>query len=260
MAKVFTGSEEYIDLTLSGKKEISPNTAIYTFDFPEKDAISGLVIASIVMVKYVTPKGNNVVRPYTPITDVDHIGSFDLLVKTYPAGKMSVHIQKLAIGDKLAFRGPIVKYAWTANKHDEIVLIGGGSGITPLFQLLHAIDKDPEDKTKVTLFYGNVSEDDILLKAEIDATVANKPDQFKVVYALDKPTSGSWTGVTGYITKEVLTPLIPPPSSANIKFFVCGPPPLYNSISGNKISPADQGELTGILADLGYAKEQVFKF
>ena len=45
-----------------------------------------------------------------------------------------------------------------------------------------------------------------------------------------------------------------------IKVFVCGPPPLYKAISGTKTSPTEQGELSGILKELGYSQEQVYKF
>ena len=41
---------------------------------------------------------------------------------------------------------------------------------------------------------------------------------------------------------------------------VCGPPPLMKSISGDKAEDKSQGPLTGILKDLGYTSEQVYKF
>jgi cytochrome-b5 reductase len=44
------------------------------------------------------------------------------------------------------------------------------------------------------------------------------------------------------------------------KVLVCGPPGMMKHMSGEKKSPADQGDLTGLLADLHYAKAQVFKY
>jgi cytochrome-b5 reductase len=35
---------------------------------------------------------------------------------------------------------------------------------------------------------------------------------------------------------------------------------MYKAISGTKKSPSDQGEIAGILKDLGYTKEDVYKF
>ena len=73
---------------------------------------------------------------------------------------MSEHMHSMTPGQSLEMKGPIPKYPWEANKHDHIALIAGGTGITPMYQLARAIFKNPEDKTKVTLVYGNVTADD----------------------------------------------------------------------------------------------------
>lgn len=46
---------------------------------------------------------------------------------------------------------------------------------------MQAIDANPEDKTKCTLIFSNVTEEDILLRKEFEALAAKKPDQFKVI-------------------------------------------------------------------------------
>jgi len=183
----------------------------------------------------------------------------DLIVKAYPDGPMSQHLHSMNVGQRLEFKGPIPKYPWEANRHNHIALIAGGTGITPMYQLIRAIFKNPEDKTKVTLVYGNVGEEDILLKKELQELENTYPQRFKAFYLLDKPPK-EWTGGQGYVTKELLKTVLPEPKEENIKVFVCGPPGMYNAISGNKKSPQDQGELTGYLKELGYGKDQVYKF
>ena len=128
-----------------------------------------------------------------------------------------------------------------------------------MYQLCRAIFKNPEDKTKVTLVFGNVTEEDILLKREFQDLENTYPQRFKAFYTLDKP-SDSWTQGKGFINQELLKTILPEPKSDNIKIFVCGPPGLYKAISGAKNSPSDQGELSGILKALGYSQEQVYKF
>lgn len=44
------------------------------------------------------------------------------------------------------------------------------------------------------------------------------------------------------------------------RIFVCGPPGMYKAISGPKKSPQDQGDLGGFLKELGYTKDQIYKF
>ena len=162
-------------------------------------------------------------------------------------------------GQRLDMKGPLPKYPWEENKHRHIALIAGGTGITPMYQLARAIFKNPDDKTKVTLVFGNIKEEDILLKKEFEELENTYPQRFKAFYTLDQPTE-SWAQGKGFITKELLKTVLPEPKEENIKVFVCGPPGLYKALSGIKPSPADQGELSGILKELGYSKDQVYKF
>lgn len=191
---------------------------------------------------------------------LDTKGLIELIVKKYPNGPMSTHLHDMVPGQRLDFKGPLPKYPWEANKHKHIALIAGGTGITPMYQLARAIFRNADDQTKVTLVFGNLTEEDILLKKEWEDLENTYPQRFRAFYTLDKPPK-SWTGgAAGHITKDLLKTVLPEPKEDNIKIFVCGPPGLYKAISGNKVSPADQGELTGYLKELGYSKDQVFKF
>lgn len=181
------------------------------------------------------------------------------MIKRYPNGPMSEHMHSMAPGQRLDFKGPIPKYPWSTNKHSHIALIAGGTGITPMYQLTRQIFKNPADKTKVTLVFANLTEEDILLKKEFEELEQNYPQRFRTFYTVDTPPE-SWPYGKGHISKELLQKTIPGPKEENIKVFVCGPPGMYKAISGSKKSPQDQGELEGMLKDLGYSKDQVYKF
>lgn len=57
----------------------------------------------------------------------------------------------------------------------SIALIAGGSGITPMWQILQSIDANPADKTKVTLIFSNQTEEDILLRKEFEGKKKKAP-------------------------------------------------------------------------------------
>lgn len=200
-----------------------------------------------------------VIRPYTPTSDEDAAGYLDFIIKRYPNGPMSEHMHNMQPGQRLDFKGPIPKYAWTENKHNHIALIAGGTGITPMWQLARGIFKNPNDKTKVTLVFGNLTEEDVLLKREWENLEQEFPQRFRAFYTLDQPPEG-WSLGKGHITKDLLKTVLPGPDQDNVKVFICGPPGLYKAISGTKKSPSDQGELAGYLQELGYNKDQVYKF
>ncbi|GAB0146587.1 NADH-cytochrome b5 reductase [Epichloe bromicola] len=257
----FTGGDQgFVSLKLADIENVNHNTKRLRFELPESDMVSGLHVASAILTKYKGPEDEKaILRPYTPISDESEKGFVDLLVKKYQGGPMSTHIHNLVPGQRLDFKGPLPKYPWTENKHDHIALVAGGTGITPMYQLCRAIFNNPNDKTKVTLVFGNVSEEDILLRRELADLENTYPQRFRAFYVLDKAPKG-WSGGSGFISKDLLKTVLPEPKEENIKVFICGPPGLMKAISGPKVSPKDQGELSGSLKDLGYTKEQVYKF
>lgn len=74
---------------------------------------------------------------------------------------MSKHIANMKPGETLSFKGPIPKYTYQPNEFAHGFAIGGGSGITPMYQMItHSLGLEG-DKTKWTLIFANVTEKDI---------------------------------------------------------------------------------------------------
>lgn len=260
--------KNWVPLKLVEKTPLSDNTAIYRFAFTDPAATSGMTVASLLMVKAPIgsekPDGSraNVLRPYTPLSRPGEVGYLDLAVKAYPEGKMSKHIASLKVGETLDFKGPILKKEYKPNQYASIGMVAGGTGITPMLQVVDEILANPADKTKVSLIFGNQTESDILLKESIDKRAKAHPDQFSVHYVVDKASSWGWKGGVGYVTKQMIADKLPSPSDKSM-VFVCGPPPMYKAICGPKGTPEDpkaQGELGGLLNDMGYTSAGVFKF
>ncbi|KAI8982292.1 hypothetical protein BDF20DRAFT_912474 [Mycotypha africana] len=236
---------------LAEKIVINHNTAIYRFALPRKDARLGLPIGQHISVM-AEINGKQISRSYTPTSSDDDLGHFDLLVKSYPTGNISKLFSELKIGDEMSFRGPKGNFVYTPNMCREIGMIAGGTGITPMLQIIHAIIKNPNDKTKVNLIFGNVTEEDILLRDELDE-IAKKHDNINVYHVLNNPPPG-WTQGAGFVTADMIREHCPAPAS-DIKILLCGPLPMLKA-------------MTEHLVDLGYDKpralsqlgDQVFKF
>jgi NAD(P)H-flavin reductase len=110
----------------------------------------------------------------------------------------------------------------TANEYEHVALIGGGSGITPLYQLLDNALRDPTNKTRFTLLYANVSDTDILLRDELAALERAHPHALRVIHTLDNPPVG-WAGAMGYISRELINANVPPAERGDkIKVLICG--------------------------------------
>jgi len=242
-------------LKLASIKDYNHNTKIFEFELPNKNASLDLPVSSFVLAKTMID-GKEVIRPYTPIHQ-DEKGKVSLLIKVYPTGALTKHIFSLKTGDTLDIKGPIPKLKYTANMKKQIGMVAGGTGITPMLQVIQEVLKNNADKTRVALVFANIGDKDILLKDELDRLQA-KHKNFSVHYVLEKPPAG-FNGSAGFVTEDVLKKTIPPPG-ADTLVYVCGPPGMMNAISGPKAKDFSQGDLSGALANLGYNKDQVFKF
>ncbi|KAG8470371.1 hypothetical protein KFE25_008792 [Diacronema lutheri] len=248
--------EEWTACKLVDKASISRNVAVFTFALP--DATKPLALSTCACILSRCKKdGEDVVRPYTPVSTNAQIGTFTLMVKVYPDGKMSQQMHHMPIGSTLDFKhiGKNVKVQYPFPKR-RIGMIAGGTGITPFVQALHAVLGSADDDTRVSLLYGAQVEEDLLCKSTLDEWAAAYKHKFDVTYVLsNEPADSAWKGARGFVNAALCSAHLPAPSS-DCLIFVCGPAPMYNALSGAREEP----ELKGTLAELGYKKEQVAKF
>lgn len=242
-------------LTLAQITPYNHNTSIFRFELLNTSASLNMPVASFILVK-VNIDGKDVIRPYTPVIG-QGVGYVDLLVKKYDNGPMSSHIHNLKVGDTLEFKGPLKKIEYKPNMVQHVTMIAGGTGITPMMQVLHHALKNPEDLTEFSLVFANISEKDILMKDWLDF-LTTRHNNLKIHYTIDKPST-EWKGDVGHVNEHMLQKYIAPPNT-NTLVFVCGPPGFMKHISGDKAPDKSQGELDGLLKKMGYTQEQVYKF
>ncbi|KAH8102597.1 ferredoxin reductase-like C-terminal NADP-linked domain-containing protein [Cristinia sonorae] len=215
------------EFPLKEKIVVSPNTAIYRFALPHPEDVLGLPIGQHISVA-AEINGKDIMRSYTPTSSDDDLGHFDLLIKAYEQGNISKHVSLLKIGQKIRVKGPKGQFNYHPSLSRELGMIAGGTGITPMLQIIRAALKNPLDRTKLNLIYANVNFEDILLKKELDELAAKHGDRFKVYYVLNNPPAG-WTGGIGFVSKEQVEKYMPP-TDHNIKILMCGPPPMMNAM------------------------------
>ena len=102
-------------------------------------------------------------------------------------------------------------------------MIAGGTGISPMIQVIRAILKNPSDRTTITLIYANVNQEDILLKYELEELLDIHGPRFKLFYVLNNPPP-DWKGGVGFVTKEIINKHLPNPGETDSKLLICGMP------------------------------------
>ncbi|EAW91454.1 cytochrome b5 reductase 1, isoform CRA_d [Homo sapiens] len=155
-------------------------------------------------------------------------------------GKMSQYLDSLKVGDVVEFRGPSGLLTYTGKGHFNIQpnkksppeprvakklgMIAGGTGITPMLQLIRAILKVPEDPTQCFLLFANQTEKDIILREDLEELQARYPNRFKLWFTLDHPPK-DWAYSKGFVTADMIREHLPAPGD-DVLVLLCGPPPM----------------------------------
>ncbi|NWQ82127.1 NB5R3 reductase, partial [Columbina picui] len=268
-------------LRLIDKEEVSHDTRRFRFALPSMDHVLGLPVGQHI---YLSARidGALVVRPYTPVSSDDDKGFVDLVAKIYfrgvhpkfpDGGKMSQYLDSLKIGDTIDFRGPngllcfpspslsvfSGEFAIRPEKKAEPVtkkvkyvgMIAGGTGITPMLQIIRAIIKDKNDPTICQLLFANQLSSKCQQMPHSDALLQQNP--------LKGPASAFWCWLEwlqqlvcweysqGFVNQEMIRDHLPPPQD-DVLILMCGPPPMI------------QYACIPNLDKLGYTKDMRFSF
>jgi ferredoxin-NADP reductase len=143
---------------------------------------------------------------------------------------------RAAAGDVLSVLGPSGHFTPqpSADKRRHLVLIGGGSGITPLLSIVRATLQS-EPASRITLIYGNRCAADILFHATLEQLAQQHPDRLALRLVLDDPPAG-WGGGQGLLDARNLQSelralsLLPGSGGEQAalprEYYLCGPSPM----------------------------------
>lgn len=256
-------TDAFVKVPLLSNTPVTDNTFVVTFGLPDTTKPLGLSTCACILAG-VEIDGEMVVRPYTPISTNADVGTFDLLIKKYPDGKMSGFLSELEPSSEavvmfkhISFN---IKIQYPFKKPKFICMLAGGTGITPMIQALHAILGDEESLIEKThLIYGSRTKDDILGKEMLDNWTETHSEKLSVTHVLSHE-EGELNGddyKKGFINRALIEGLVPPPSAgADVLIFVCGPPVMYDVLCGAR----KEAEVGGMLGEIGYSADQVYKF
>ncbi|RCI00812.1 NADH-cytochrome b5 reductase [Rhizopus azygosporus] len=251
--------DRYIPFDLVQKQKISPDSYRLRVSIKQEENRSYPIPSCL----YIKDDTIQVMRPYTPINANPYKdGYIDFIVKRYENGSVSRTISGFEPqADQIHIRGPMTEeYEYRENSLDEIGMIAGGTGISPMYQIIRHILENPNDKnTRIWLIYGNKTMNDILLKSELDELQKKYSDRLNVKYVLEHPPDDNWKDV-GYVTKEMIKSMMSQDENIRRKVFVCGPDPMLRWVSGERAIDYSQGQLSGLLSQLGLSSKEVWKF
>lgn len=154
-------------------------------------------------------KGEEFRRPYSLSSSPLDTDKLAVTIKRLPEGRVSNHLRDtLQIGDRVDVLPPMGNFYVepTPRRIRHYILIGGGSGITPLMSILKtALAIEPD--SKVTLWYGNRREESIIFRKELSQLKQAYRERLTLIHVLSHPPT-DWKGPSGRLDKDRVYQLI----------------------------------------------------
>ena len=171
--------------------------------------------------------GSDEHRAYSMANTPSTNGHLEFIIKVFPGGRFSGLLEGgISVGQELVVKGPYGVFMLREKSNSEIVCIGGGSGMAPIWSLLNSMAERGIER-KATYYYGARTRKDLFYLDRLQQLEERLPG-FRFVPALSMATpEDEWDGETGLIT-EVLERNLEA-GQTQMQAYLCGPPPMIDA-------------------------------
>lgn len=153
-------------------------------------------------------------------------GRPDVAFTIKQSGDFTNRIGEVPVGTRAWLDGPHGHFVLPDPHPDRIAFIAGGVGFAPIISMLRQLRAE-RWRGRAALVYGNRVETQLLYREELRQMAGELNLELHLV--LSEPPPG-WTGPVGELDREMLDACLDPVDRAGWVYFVCGPPPMMNSV------------------------------
>ncbi|KAE9549972.1 hypothetical protein FO519_006814 [Halicephalobus sp. NKZ332] len=258
--------DESRKVKLIKKEKLTHDVRLFRWKLDEDQTLGLLPGEHVKLSSQINSK--SVSRFYSPVSHPHQQGYFETITKIYGptednpnAGLFSSFLDSLEIGSEISISGPFGQLGYLTRgnflikqkiKHFKtLAMIAGGSGLTPMLQLIRHILNEEEYPSKVYLIYTNKTSDDIIVDEELKLYAAKFPSRFYLTLVFTRQTEnpqniqqGLWNESYGRIDEGLLARVFPYPSD-DVLTLICGPKSMNSAAKA-------------ICTSLGYSNINVF--
>lgn len=163
-------STSYTKFKLANISQHTQNTFLYTFVYKNSSNVDNVDLFYNPGQHFLMRgenEGKYFTRAYTPIplSKINDL-SFTVLIRLYNNGQMSNFLKNLAVNSETFWRGPYGNYIVKFDLQ-YILFIAQGTGIAPIYSVIHALLNNENCHTFLKLFFCCRNSNDILLHDEL---------------------------------------------------------------------------------------------
>jgi propane monooxygenase reductase subunit len=170
--------------------------------------------------------GTDLKRSYSMCNPPSVGERLEFMIKIYPGGRFSAKLTgKLVPGDELWVRGPYGVFVLREHSDADLIFIGGGAGMAPIWSLLSSL-AEGGGRRGVAYYYGARTSRDLFYLGELSSLSQRLPGLRFIPALSEASNDDEWRGEVGLIS-DVVDRLEGDLSGHD--GYLCGPPAMINS-------------------------------
>ncbi|MCB4806188.1 propane monooxygenase reductase subunit [Methylobacterium brachiatum] len=177
------------------------------------------------------PGAEEITRSFSMANPPSETQKLSFIIKKYPGGRFSSRLDgELDVGSTVGVKGPYGTCFRRENRGGALILVGGGSGMSPLWSILHDHIASGEERP-VHFFYGARTQTD-LFYLDLFAEVARSNPRFTFIPVLSHaPDDAAWQGERGFVHEVVDDHLRRFAYGEDLDVYACGPEPMIEALT-----------------------------
>eukprot|EP00434_Breviolum_minutum_P015467 symbB.v1.2.013625.t2/scaffold968.1/size148170/20 len=177
------------------KRSVASSASLLSFAVADGLPLGGMGRTAPTGVKVRLPGTSDIEKSYSPVSHPAQAGSFELLVKAYPprtGGGLGAYLCGLEPGETALMKVKPAQFSDLAGKPlrpgrwEQLGLVACGTGLAPLLQAREVLAWN--DGTRVSMVLAFRSEEEILMRAELEEMGQNPPVDLHL--QLSAPSAG----------------------------------------------------------------------
>ena len=214
-------------LALAGVEAVTHNVKTFQFKPPNGERVPFEYLAGQFLTLHIEPRGIPTNRSYTIASTPTWHDRIEITVKREDHGLVSRWLHDdLKLGDEVEVEAPNGTFVFTGKEADDVVLIGGGVGITPMMSTARYLTA-MRWPGKIYLILGFSAPRDFIFREEITALQSSNAN-LRATVSMSRPGDEPWSGAVGRIDERLVAAAVP--DIASKRAHICGPPPMMDAV------------------------------
>jgi ring-1,2-phenylacetyl-CoA epoxidase subunit PaaE len=222
-------SSQYLTLNVVELTQETSDAVTIHFERPDRQPVACEPGQFLTLILPCGPDGKKERRAYSLCSTPSEAPRLAVTVKRVPGGLMSNYLlDTVRVGQQMEVMAPIGNFTLkpAPNSARSFVLVGAGSGITPLMSMLKAVLRE-EPKSYVLLIYGNRNEESVIFREQLRQLEQQYATRLQVEHVYSQPNGPVAAHQhTGRLNRTMLLRILEqrhqfPAEQA--EYYLCGP-------------------------------------